>query len=231
MKTQSNYQDLLKLLAIIAMTIDHLGLYFYPEQQILRAIGRLAMPIFCFFAGYNFHKRPKHLILILGILLYIIARFIFGKFQGANILISIYLGQWYIFLFDHQLKKFASGCWHVIIGGILFPYTDILFEYGTLVIAIMILGYIAKYEDRNRNLTVAIAIILSLFHAFVIFMPTKSDLIITIIIAISGYLLITARNFNQPINLKINVITRNILFVYFIQVVIIQYVWILRNLS
>ncbi|WPY01272.1 TraX superfamily domain protein [Candidatus Trichorickettsia mobilis] len=229
MKAQSNHQDLLKLIAVLAMTIDHIGLYFYPEQQILRAIGRLAMPIFCFFAGYNFHKRPKHLILILGILLYAITRIIFGKFQGANILISIYLGQWYIFLFDHQLKKFTSSYLHVIISGILFPYTDFLFEYGTLVITIMILGHIAKYEDRNRNLTVAITVILSLFHSFAIFTPTNTDLIITILIAISGYFLITARNFNQPINLKINVITRNILFVYFIQVVIIQCIWTLHK--
>ena len=229
MKAQSNHQDLLKLIAVLAMTIDHIGLYLYPEQQILRAIGRLAMPIFCFFAGYNFHKRPKHLILILGILLYAITRIIFGKFQGANILISIYLGQWYIFLFHNQLKKFTNSYSHVIISVILFPYTDFLFEYGTMVIAIMILGHIAKYEGSNRNLTAAIAMILSLFHSFAVFTPTNTDLIITILIAISGYFLITARNFNQPINLKINVITRNILFVYFIQVVIIQCIWTLRS--
>ncbi|ABE04776.1 F pilin acetylation protein TraX [Rickettsia bellii RML369-C] len=46
-KNKSNYQDLLKTLAIIAMIIDHIGLYLYPDLIILRIIGRTAMPVFC----------------------------------------------------------------------------------------------------------------------------------------------------------------------------------------
>ncbi|MBY0533784.1 MAG: conjugal transfer protein TraX [Rickettsiaceae bacterium] len=43
----SNYQDLLKVIALTCMIIDHIGLYFLPETWILRAIGRYAFPIFC----------------------------------------------------------------------------------------------------------------------------------------------------------------------------------------
>lgn len=41
----------LKLLAMLAMTADHIGAVFFPEIPLLRWIGRLAMPMLCFFIG------------------------------------------------------------------------------------------------------------------------------------------------------------------------------------
>lgn len=38
--------DLLKWIAVITMVIDHVGYVFFPGQEIFRAIGRLAFPIF-----------------------------------------------------------------------------------------------------------------------------------------------------------------------------------------
>ena len=40
--------DLLKLIAITAMLIDHAGGVFFPEAGVFRWIGRLAFPIFCY---------------------------------------------------------------------------------------------------------------------------------------------------------------------------------------
>lgn len=41
----------LKLMAMLAMTADHIGAVFFPEIPLLRWIGRLAMPVLCFFIG------------------------------------------------------------------------------------------------------------------------------------------------------------------------------------
>lgn len=41
----------LKMLAMLAMTADHIGAVFFPEIPLLRWIGRLAMPVLCFFIG------------------------------------------------------------------------------------------------------------------------------------------------------------------------------------
>ncbi len=38
----------LKLIAMIAMTLDHIGAYLLPQFRILRIIGRLAMPIYAY---------------------------------------------------------------------------------------------------------------------------------------------------------------------------------------
>ena len=38
----------LKMIAIVAMLIDHIGAVLFPQIEILRIIGRIAFPIFAF---------------------------------------------------------------------------------------------------------------------------------------------------------------------------------------
>ena len=38
----------LKILAMIAMTLDHVGVYLFPQVLWLRIVGRLAFPIYAF---------------------------------------------------------------------------------------------------------------------------------------------------------------------------------------
>ncbi len=54
----------LKLIAILTMLVDHLGAVFFPQQEWMRIVGRLAFPIFayCIAAGAAFtHSMPKYL--------------------------------------------------------------------------------------------------------------------------------------------------------------------------
>lgn len=46
MKGLNNNQ--LKLVAMVAMTLDHIGLLFFPQSVALRLIGRLAFPIYAY---------------------------------------------------------------------------------------------------------------------------------------------------------------------------------------
>lgn len=45
----------LKVLAIVLMVIDHIGAILLPQYRILRIIGRLAFPIFCFLLVEGFY--------------------------------------------------------------------------------------------------------------------------------------------------------------------------------
>ncbi len=48
----------LKVLAIVTMVIDHIGLFFFPHIEFLRIIGRLAFPIFAWLiANGAYHTR------------------------------------------------------------------------------------------------------------------------------------------------------------------------------
>lgn len=57
--------SMLKFLAMVSMLIDHIGLLFFPNHIILRMVGRLAFPTFCFFIAEGCSKtrsRPKYLL-------------------------------------------------------------------------------------------------------------------------------------------------------------------------
>ena len=58
----------LKIIAIVAMTIDHIAAVFLPEgalKIVLRCIGRLAAPIMCYMIaeGYHHTSNRKHYLL------------------------------------------------------------------------------------------------------------------------------------------------------------------------
>lgn len=62
----------LKLIALIAMTIDHVGAHLLPHYRILRIIGRISMPIYAFLIaeGCRYTKNKfKYLGLMAGLAL------------------------------------------------------------------------------------------------------------------------------------------------------------------
>ncbi|HJD56247.1 MAG TPA: conjugal transfer protein TraX [Rickettsia endosymbiont of Pyrocoelia pectoralis] len=236
-RNQSNYQDLLKTLAIITMFIDHIGLYLYPELTFMRVIGRTAMPIFCFFAGYNFHDKPKTHIIIYGVLLHIYTTILFKQFIVTNILISIYLGQWYIYCLRNSLTHFFySGYCHAIIMVILWYITGNLIDYGTLVIAMMILGFIAKNEPKNLKLCCFIAIFAFVCHSIIYTLAipldasifSNFDLVLDIILLMLTYILMTIKDYSQKISLNLKWLSRNVIYIYCVQIVIIQFIFVYK---
>ncbi|AEM72767.1 TraX family protein [Caldicellulosiruptor acetigenus] len=69
-KSKSN---LLKLIACITMFIDHTGFLYFPQNPLLRIIGRIAFPIFAYQVAVGFwhtsdHKRYLKRLLIFAII-------------------------------------------------------------------------------------------------------------------------------------------------------------------
>jgi hypothetical protein len=50
----------IKLIAITAMVIDHVGLYFFPDISIFRIIGRLAFPLFAWLIANGAYYTKNH---------------------------------------------------------------------------------------------------------------------------------------------------------------------------
>ena len=225
---KSNYQDLLKLIALIVMVIDHLGLYIFPEILLMRGIGRFAMPIFCFFAGYNFDGRPRLRVLMYGVLLYAFSSyFIFQGFVVTNILISIFFGQVYLWLFNRTMRSFESTYVHLVILGVLWTVTRELIDYGTLAAAIMVAGYMARTRLIAINVAAAIIAYLSILHSFVNFW---SFLDVSFIVgagfsAILVYVVLSIRDFKKVINYNLAIITRHSAIIYCLQFMLIETYW------
>jgi hypothetical protein len=53
--TQANSHDWFKAIAIILMVIDHIGVYFFPDEYWWRFVGRFSFPLFFFLIGYTYN--------------------------------------------------------------------------------------------------------------------------------------------------------------------------------
>ena len=62
----------LKIIAMITMTIDHIGAYLLPQLYVLRIIGRLSMPIYAYMIAegcHYTHDRKQYLLRLAGLAL------------------------------------------------------------------------------------------------------------------------------------------------------------------
>lgn len=227
MTRQSNYQDFLKLMAVITMIIDHIGLYIFHEYLIMRAIGRFAFPIFCFFAGYNFKTTPNINILIYGLILYFFQIFfIVHDFLHFNILISIFVGQCYLYFFKDVYKNFNTACAHCIIISSFWILTEYIFEYGTIVIGIMILGCYSKHS-KEIKIPSLIIILIALCHTAVGFYYYFSvyEYIVLVFVIFLIYFSLNLYDFNMEISFNLLPITNHLLLIYLLNMSILMFIW------
>ena len=62
----------LKLIALVTMTIDHVGLLLLPQLVILRIIGRLSMPLYAYMIAQGCrytHDRRRYFVRLAGLAL------------------------------------------------------------------------------------------------------------------------------------------------------------------
>lgn len=223
-KRSSNYQDILKFIAVILMIIDHIGLYFYPNYLSLRALGRYAFPIFAFFAGYNFKDRFYFKILAYGVVLDLYNKFVgYNTFIEANILISIFLGKLYLKLFKNYITNFTQFYIHFVLQSCLWFYTRSYFDYGTLTLAIMTAGYYFKNHNKNIFLLSFLVSYLILLNTIVTFHGYFNfyDWVIFTVVLMALYLSLTVQKFNYKINFNMLFFSKNLLNIYFIHLIII----------
>ena len=88
---------MLKVIAVITMTIDHVGAILFPELLLLRVVGRLAFPLFCYLLVLGVESTTKlraYLVRLSAFALvsqipYFLA-FEFNPFEQLNILFTLF---------------------------------------------------------------------------------------------------------------------------------------------
>lgn len=112
----------LKLIAMFAMTCDHVGLQLFPDVLLLRILGRLAMPIYAYMIaeGCRYTRSMRRYLLrlaSLGALCQVVYFFALGSlYQG--ILVTFSLSVCLIWALDRlQSRPTVSG--RLLAGGVL----------------------------------------------------------------------------------------------------------------
>ena len=146
----------LKIIAMISMALDHIGLILFPQFRIFRILGRIAFPIFAYMIaeGCRYTKnRTKYLALIaaMGVAFQLIYLFMLGDlYQGILITFSLAIITIYSMeglLSSSVVKRLFSlaGLTFVIVFGAVFPviFADVGFaiDYDTWGILLPVMVY------------------------------------------------------------------------------------------
>ena len=103
----------LKLIAMAAMTCDHIGLELLPQWSLLRIIGRLALPVFGYMIaeGCRHTRSPKRYLLrleALALLCQIVYYFAMDSLY-QSILVTFFLSACLIFAWDNWQRNPGTG--------------------------------------------------------------------------------------------------------------------------
>jgi hypothetical protein len=102
-------RELLKIIAIVTMVLDHVAAILYPDLLILHIIGRLAFPLFAYLVmlGVESTKKPRKymatllLFAVISQVPYYLA-FDIQPFERLNILFSLFLSAVTIYFYNKQ---------------------------------------------------------------------------------------------------------------------------------
>jgi hypothetical protein len=102
-------RELLKILAIVTMVVDHVGKILYPDLLLLRMIGRLSFPIFAYLIVLGVESTKKPINYMVTLLVFAVASQVpyflaFGiqPFERLNILFSLLLSAVAIHYYDKR---------------------------------------------------------------------------------------------------------------------------------
>lgn len=145
--------DLLKLIAIVSMLIDHVGGAFFPEVGVFRWIGRLAFPIFCYCmtVGLLYTHNIKRYLGRLAIFALVSQPFYILAFHPHDWMTDLNWTNWNIFftLFFSLLAMygFKERKWWLFIAAFL-VISIWNFDYSSLGIQLMLIFFLCRNHPK-----------------------------------------------------------------------------------
>ena len=120
--------NMLKIIALITMTIDHVGYFLYPTEQWLRIIGRIAFPIFAFLIAegcrYTRNKKKYFITMLIFAVVCQVAMSIATGSLTMNIFVTFIFSQLMIFAFDQAVKTKKIS--HIVIALVTFTLIAVI---------------------------------------------------------------------------------------------------------
>ena len=161
----------LKLLALLTMTVDHIGVQLLPQYPLLRIIGRLAFPIYAYMIAEgcaHTRNRRKYLLQMSGLALLcqLVYFFAIGSLFQC-ILVTFTLSILTIYAIDSETSWHAPAAllaviFLTVILPQLLPGTDYAVDYGLLGVLLPAAVYLGKTRTQTLLLSVILLSLLAL---------------------------------------------------------------------
>ncbi len=159
--------DLLKAFALLLMIVDHLGYFFFPENDWLRAVGRLSAPIWLFLVGYANSRDFSPRMWIAIIIVTFSAMAAGGEVFPLTILATILACRALIDPLMRVMRRHPEALLPffailLCLEPVVSPYV----EYGAYAMAFVIFGYAARHRGEEPYLDArffTIALLASVF--------------------------------------------------------------------
>ena len=161
--------DFLKFTALALMVVDHVGVYFLPDDYWLRAVGRLSAPIWLFLVGYA-RSRDFSPRMWVGFALLALSGIVFGgSIMPLSILATMLACRAALDPLMVIIKRNPSSLYPVSL--VLFFATIVTFmvlEYGTVAMLVVMFGYMTRNReslpfDKNQYLQYGILVAFGYF--------------------------------------------------------------------
>jgi len=161
----------LKLLALLTMTVDHIGVQLLPQYPLLRIIGRLAFPIYAYMIAEgcaHTRNRRKYLLQMSGLAL--LCQLVYFFAMGSLfqcILVTFTLSILTIYAIDSETSWHAPAAllaviFLTVILPQLLPGTDYAVDYGLLGVLLPAAVYLGKTRKQKLLLSVILLSLLAL---------------------------------------------------------------------
>lgn len=145
-----NSHDLVKFVALLIMTIDHIGAYLLPDELWWRAVGRITFPVWFFLIGYARSTKISTELLWGVVILMASNLWAYYPMFPLNALVSIILCRLVLRLSDRYAlaEKHPLTCW------VAFLFFNIplilLWEYGMIAVMYAFCGRMVQQGLRSH---------------------------------------------------------------------------------
>ena len=168
----------LKLIALVTMTIDHVGMMLFPRVRFLRAIGRIAFPIFAYMIAegcQHTRNRKKYLLSMVSFaaLCQVVYFFAMGSLSmSIFVTFSLSIGMICLTDYAHSGGRFGKALLAVAYFGlffvcymahdVLFPKSDFSIMYGFFGVLLPVFAHLGARKQKQLQYFTAGLVLMNL---------------------------------------------------------------------
>ncbi|HCT65627.1 MAG TPA: hypothetical protein DIC60_10250 [Lachnospiraceae bacterium] len=157
----NNRNDILKVIGIVSMTFDHIGMLLFPQIFWFRVVGRIAFPLFAYHiaVGVKYTRsifKYALRMLIFGILAQPIYTLVVGT--GLNVMFDLFFGIVVIGLLRQETKHYSA-----LAVAVAFVWAICNKGYGGYGVACVLAFY---YMDKDVKAASILFVAVSIMTAF-----------------------------------------------------------------